>query len=135
MSPEKLVEPLVSAGLEEEHAAVFQSVWAQCGKDYVAKMRERTLGGPTLLKQSTWRLQVKVGQETSQKEKVPTAIFDFHLGSDHCPTNGGGIGSIGGNNGGNGNGDETVSLEFTKADLYKFFDNLEEIQSQLDTLM
>jgi len=120
LSPEKLSEQLLllNAGLQEEHAHAFQLVWQNYAKDYVAKMRERTLGGPSLLKETNWRLQIKVGQDTSQKEKVPTAIFDFVTGTEDAASK-----------------NETLSVEFSKADLYKFFDNLEKIQEQLDSLM
>lgn len=116
LNPEKLSEQLQVQGLGEPQALAFQYVWQQAGAGYVAKMKERSLGGPSLLRQVSWNLQLKVGQESSQREKQPIALFEFELGTEQQAR-------------------ENVTIEFTKNELFKFFTNLEQIQEQLDNIM
>lgn len=89
----------------------FGLVWKEYGKTYQQKISEKGLGNEALTDIS-YRLSIKMSQESLSKQKNTTTLFEFKFGEHQDP----------------------LLVEFTKDELYQFFLKLEQIQGQLDTL-
>ncbi|XP_031564733.1 COMM domain-containing protein 10-like isoform X2 [Actinia tenebrosa] len=66
------------------------------------------------LEAMNWRLNLQMAQASKAKLKLPNALFEFHLSS--------------------GEEKEKIHIEFSHEELYAFYNQLETIQSQLDSL-
>ena len=62
-----------------------------------------------------WRTQIKLSQSSSGKLKSTNSVFEFVLGKNEIVK-------------------DKIVVEFTKDELYSFFNKIEKIQSQLDSL-
>ena len=129
--PEALYAILLDAGFSEAHAKVLGRLWATEASSYVSKLKSNDLGY-TATVDSNYHLNLAMGQSTSSKLQEPTAIFELSLlngdkEDDDSNTNG-------------TSGDNRVAMtekmciEFNHGELYSFFGQLEQVQSQLDGL-
>lgn len=89
----------------------FAAVWKEYGKSYQQKISEKGIGNESL-QDITYRLSIKMSQESLSKQKNTTCLFEFKFGEQNDP----------------------LLVEFSKDELYQFFLKLEQIQGQLDTL-
>jgi len=78
-------------------------------------LKQRSLA-PKQLEAVNWRLNLQMAQSNMTKMKLPNAMFELSLAS------------------GSQGVKEQVHLEFTHEELYAFYNQLETIQSQLDSL-
>ena len=106
--------------MSESQAAAAVAVWRESSAPLLDRLRERTLGGPGVLTDSSWRMHLHMGQDGLTKLKEPSAIFAMALAD---PT---GAGSA--------EAQEQFLTEFSHKELYDFFLKLERIQEQLDAL-
>jgi len=116
--PEPLYDILLSAGFDEAHGKVLGRMWAAEAADFIAKLKERTLGSNALL-ETAYHLNLVTSQSELNKLHEPTAIFEFSLSQ--------GVGEKEGVG-------EKQAVEFSHQELYQFFGDLEKIQHQLDSL-
>jgi hypothetical protein len=111
--PAVLGQQLQKIGLEEDKIEVFVGAWSTQGKAVVEKLQSRTFY-PKQLEEVKWRLNLQLAQSTRTKMKLPNALFELSVTD--------------------GEKKDKVRLEFTHEELYKFYEKLETIQSQLDSL-
>ncbi len=117
MNPDRLYNELTtSTSLSSEHAAGFQQVWRENSRQYLTNAKDRSLGGPALLKDFSWRLQIHLSEDSSSKQRQTNALFEFTTGQQRQEK------------------DDKFVVEFTQDELYSLFLKLETIQSQLDKL-
>jgi hypothetical protein len=111
--PAVLSQHLEKIGLEEEKIQVFVGMWTAHGKSVVEKLQSRTFY-PKQLDEVKWRLNLQIAQSSRTKMKLPNALFEFGIKD--------------------GEEEDRVRVEFTHEELFKFYEKLETIQSQLDAL-
>ena len=114
-NPEALYAILLEAGFDEAHGKVVGRLWAAEASSYIAKLKTRTLGGPTLV-ETDYHLNLIMGESTLTRLQEPTALFEFSISSSSTSEV------------------KKVGVEFSHAELYSFFGDLERIQHQLDAL-
>ncbi|XP_014673344.1 PREDICTED: COMM domain-containing protein 10-like [Priapulus caudatus] len=113
--PAVLTQQLQSLGLNEDKVADIVDTWTSNGKDVIENLRKKTLN-PKQLDTIKWRLNLQMAQSTRSELKEPNAAFELGI-RDH-----------------NTKETEKLQMEFTHEELYAFYSQLEQIQSQLDTL-
>lgn len=75
-------------------------------------------GQSNQLEKIGWKLKAQLSSEAQQKEKIPLTQVQFHTTTD-----------------GNSNGDnEPINFEMNHSELYDFYNQLEGIQNELDSL-
>lgn len=111
--PAVLGQQLQKIGLEEDKIQIFVGTWSSQGKAVVEKLQSRTFY-PKQLEEVKWRLNLQIAQASRTKMKLPNALFEFSVQD--------------------GEEKDKVRVEFTHEELYKFYEKLETIQSQLDSL-
>ncbi|KAL0479434.1 hypothetical protein AKO1_007688 [Acrasis kona] len=117
LNPDRLLNELSeNTSLTEEHARAFQLVWQENSRNYLNNAKDRTLGGPSLLKNFSWRLQIHLSEDALSKQKQTNALFEFETGQQKQEAN------------------DKFVVEFTQEELHSFFSKLEVIQGQLDRL-
>ena len=109
-NPEALYAILLEAGFDEAHGKAIGRLWAAEAPAYLAKLKQKTLGGPTLV-ETDYHLNLVMGESTLTRLQEPTALFEFCIDDD-----------------------KKVGVEFSHDELSKFFGDLERIQHQLDAL-
>eukprot|EP01080_Neovahlkampfia_damariscottae_P000262 gene262-6677_t len=111
---EKLKGQLEDFGLTE-NSECFEKAWEEFGPGYIKAKKEKILSGPLELQDVNWRTQIKLSQSSSGKLKSTNSVFELVLGKNDTV-------------------EDKVVVEFTKDELYNFFNKVEKIQSQLDSL-
>ncbi|XP_071793859.1 COMM domain-containing protein 10-like [Asterias amurensis] len=113
--PTVLAQQLQTLGLEEDKVSVFVKAWTSSGKGVVENLRQRTLA-PNQLEGVNWRLNLQMGQASQTKMKIPNAMFEMVVaGSDPDQK-------------------EKIRMEFSHDELFEFYNKLEAIQGQLDSM-
>ncbi|XP_065060240.1 COMM domain-containing protein 10-like [Rhopilema esculentum] len=112
--PAILQQQLESIELNAEKVNAFVDLWTENGASVITKLRKRSLA-PKQLDTINWRLNLQLAQKTRTKMKLANAFVELGLKSSSSE-------------------DEKIRLEFTHGELFEFFQKLETIQSQLDTL-
>lgn len=120
LKPATLANELMEIGLEEERAGVCAQAWGNNGKSVIERLKKEPFC-PSQLEDVHWRLNLQLAQTDLTRQKIPNAIFEFQI-SDSSTVPGG------------GSSERNVTTEFTKDELYSFFNELEKIQAQLDQL-
>eukprot|EP00753_Platysulcus_tardus_P015021 PLAT4718.1.p1 GENE.PLAT4718.1~~PLAT4718.1.p1 ORF type:complete len:210 (+),score=113.63 PLAT4718.1:35-664(+) len=115
---EAMTAALKAVELSDVAVAAFVRVWAEQRAALFARLRQKTLGGPAVLSSVDWRLQLQIGQSTLSRQRAPCALMELEL----APAEGG-VGE-----------EERLVLEFTKEELWSFFNQIEKVQEQLDAL-
>jgi len=110
-----LKQQLQNIELADEKVQALVDLWTSNGKSVVEKLKQRSLA-PKQLEAVNWRLNLQMAQSNMTKMKLPNAMFELSLAS------------------GSQGVKEQVHLEFTHEELYAFYNQLETIQSQLDSL-
>ena len=117
LKPASLAKELMEIGLEEERASAFSQAWGNLGKAVIDRLKKKTFF-PIQLEEINWRLNLQIGQSFQSRQKIPNAIFQLNLSDEPKP----------------GGGREEVTVEFSRGELYQFYNELEKIQEQLDSL-
>ncbi|CAG5118624.1 unnamed protein product [Candidula unifasciata] len=113
--PAVLGDQLRQLDLHEDKVNKIVEAWTAGARDLVQKLRERTVH-PNQLEDVQWRLNLQVAQSTQTKMKLTNAFFQFGVRNEDTKKK------------------ENIRLEFTHEELYKFYNQLETIQKQLDSL-
>ncbi|KAI0208419.1 COMM domain-containing protein 10 [Lamellibrachia satsuma] len=113
--PAVLSKQLQRLGFDDDKVAVFVDAWTNNAASVTQKLRHRSIA-PKQLEEINWRLSLQMGQATQSKMKLPNAMFELTVKDDNTQVK------------------DKVRMEFTHEELYTFYNQLETIQAQLDTL-
>lgn len=117
LKPASLSKELMDIGLEEERATAFSQGWTNLGKAVIERLKKKKFF-PVQLEDINWRLNLQLGQSFQSRQKISNAIFQLDLSDESKPTG----------------EKEEVTVEFSREELYSFYEELEKIQGQLDSL-
>ncbi|XP_067839092.1 COMM domain-containing protein 10 isoform X1 [Heptranchias perlo] len=115
MRPAALQQQLENIHLSQEKAEAFAQAWTNMGQDIIEKLRQSTFA-PKKLEKIGWCLNLEMGQSTQAKMKSPHAILELGVKSEDSENT------------------EKVFVEFNHGELLEFYNKLETIQAQLDSL-
>ncbi|XP_073200859.1 COMM domain-containing protein 10 isoform X4 [Lepidochelys kempii] len=129
LKPAILQQQLESIHLDLDKAEAFVSAWTAAGQDTIEKFRQRILA-PQKLETIGWQLNLQMAQSTQAKLKSPQAVLELGMSNEDSkvgkPLPGRvnlGIFNL-----------EKVFVEFSHQELFEFYNKLETIQAQLDSL-
>ncbi|KAL7646671.1 UNVERIFIED_CONTAM: hypothetical protein RMT77_001924 [Armadillidium vulgare] len=125
LHPQILKTKLVSFGMLESHAEIFSDLWAQNGKMVIGKLKKISLS-QWQLKGLSWEFHAETSSTSTARQKCPIVIMDLNLfeappllcntSSDY---------DLKGKN---------VVFQMDGEDLLQFYNELEKIQQQIDSL-
>ncbi|XP_069481639.1 COMM domain-containing protein 10 isoform X2 [Ambystoma mexicanum] len=115
VKPAVLRQQLENINLEQDKAEVFANAWTNAGQETVEKFRQRNFA-PKKLETTGWQLNLQMAQSTQAKMASPRAVLELGVSSEDSKNL------------------EKVVAEFSHAELLEFFNKLETIQAQLDSL-
>ncbi|XP_063313002.1 COMM domain-containing protein 10 [Pelobates fuscus] len=110
-----LRQQLESIHLDVSKAEAFANAWESAGQETVEKFRQRTMA-PKKLKTTAWQLNLQMAQTTQAKMKSPQAVIELGVSTEDTKDL------------------EKVFVEFNHEELLEFYNKLETIQAQLDSL-
>ncbi|XP_075035557.1 COMM domain-containing protein 10 isoform X2 [Mixophyes fleayi] len=110
-----LHQQLENIHLEQGKIEAFASAWDNAGQETVEKFRQRILT-PKKLETTAWQLNLQMAQSTQAKMKSPQAVLELGVSTEDTKNL------------------EKVFLEFNHTELLEFYNKLETIQAQLDSL-
>ncbi|KAL8562624.1 hypothetical protein ACOMHN_011196 [Nucella lapillus] len=113
--PQHLSQQLQQLDLQEEKIKPIVEAWSSSAKDTIGQLRQRTVH-PKQLEEVNWRLNLQLAQSSVSKMKEPNAMFELGVRDE------------------NSGEKEKIRMEFTHDELYGFYNQLEAIQKQLDSL-
>lgn len=112
----KLAGELNKTTMEESQITGFVRAWTEHGPKLIEKLKE-TCFAPTTLKAMNWSLQMSVASQNSARLRKPRAIFEFKTGDPL-----------------NKKPSDSFFMELSMNELTNLFNDLEQIQQQLDSL-
>ncbi|XP_062924752.1 COMM domain-containing protein 10 isoform X2 [Mobula hypostoma] len=115
VKPAALQQQLENIHLNKEKAEAFAQAWTNMGQDFIEKLRQSTFA-PKKLEKIGWCLNLEMGQSTQAKMKSPHAILELGVNSEDSENT------------------ESIFVEFNHRELLDFYNKLETIQAQLDSL-
>ncbi|DBA00655.1 TPA: hypothetical protein N0F65_003584 [Lagenidium giganteum] len=107
---------LAKRGLTDEVIAVVEKGWRKKGRAVTPQLQSTQITTPLVLRDSTWRLHLEMGQSKLSGVTKPVAIFQTHL-ADHS---------------GSTISNEKLEFEMNHSELFQFFQQLNAIQAALD---
>lgn len=115
LKPAVLQQQLEHCQVDHDKAEVFATAWAAAGPETVEKFRQRILS-PQKLEMVGWQLNLQMAQSTQAKQKSPQAVLELGVSNEDSKAV------------------EKVFVEFSHEELFEFYNKLETIQAQLDSL-
>ncbi|XP_063176490.1 COMM domain-containing protein 10 [Chroicocephalus ridibundus] len=115
LKPASLQQQLESIHLDQEKAEAFASAWAAAGQDTIEKFRQRVLT-PQKLETIGWQLNLQMAESMQAKLKSPQAVLELGVSDEDSKNL------------------KKVFVEFSHQELFEFYNKLETIQAQLDSL-
>lgn len=115
IKPNVLYANLENISMSEEKSVAISELWKESGKEIVDRIRETKSLFANRLVDIKWRLNLNVATDSSSKQKNPMALFEFKLESNQSK-------------------EDKVQIEFSKDQLYSFYEQLEVMQKQIDAL-
>lgn len=113
--PAVLSQQLTQLGLDEDKVVSVVEEWTANGKQVIEHLRRKPFSAKQL-ETINWRFGLQMAQSSRGKMKQPNAIFELGFKDHQSKDN------------------EKLLLEFNHEELYKFYNQLEKIQAQLDSL-
>lgn len=113
--PAVLTQQLQQLDMASDKVQAMVEAWTSAGKEIIQRLRQRTLQ-PNQLEDIKWRLNLQMAQSTQTKQKIPNAMFELGVRNEVTA------------------GKDKIRMEFTHEELYKFYNQLETIQKQIDGL-
>ncbi|KAM6475479.1 COMM domain-containing protein 10 [Liasis olivaceus] len=110
-----LQQQLQHSNLNHDKVEVFATTWAAAGPEIVEKFRQRILS-PHKLETVGWQLNLQMAQSMQAKQKSPQAVLELGVNNEDSKNV------------------EKVFVEFNHGELFEFYNKLETIQMQLDSL-
>ena len=134
LKPDGLGDPLARAGGSEALVGAFQRAWRAHGQRATRAMRALPFGAPQYVESVRWQVQVPLAgtDDTSASGPGPDAL----LGTMDLTLAGGdpAAAAADGRPGLDENGQEALAVEFSRDELWRMFERMEEIQTHLDNL-
>ncbi|KAJ7994361.1 hypothetical protein DPEC_G00265060 [Dallia pectoralis] len=115
VKPALLQQQLESIHLSSEKAEAFCLVWMSAGPDVLEKVRQRVFA-PKKLEHVGWELNLQMAQSRRAKLKDPHAVLELGVRNEDSERV------------------ENVLVEFSHPQLLDFYNKLETVQAQLDSL-
>ncbi|XP_055555490.1 COMM domain-containing protein 10 isoform X2 [Falco biarmicus] len=137
LKPASLQQQLQSIHLDQDKAEAFASAWAAAGQDTIEKFRQRVLT-PRKLETIGWQLNLQMAESTQAKLKSPRAVLELGVSSEDGKRTL--LSQKSFNNWLTGcifdvlKNLKKVFVEFNHQELFEFYNKLETIQAQLDSL-
>ena len=97
-------------GANESTAECFSAVWDAEGDNLIETLKQRTISGTTL-ESTSWRLDIKTAEQNVGVMRDPVLLLDLNL-----------------------NNERPISVQFDHEGLSKFYQEIEKIQQQIDSL-
>ncbi|XP_075582943.1 COMM domain-containing protein 10 isoform X2 [Pelecanus crispus] len=141
LKPASLQQQLQSIHLDQDKAEAFASAWAAAGQDTIEKFRQRVLT-PQKLETIGWQLNLQMAESMQAKLKSPRAVLELGVSNEDSKRNDSADtrgrtraeavpGQLARESGANL---KKVFVEFSHQELFEFYNKLETIQAQLDSL-
>ena len=121
VKPENLAAQLADAGLAAAVVEAFVLVWSNDGAGLINRLKERPLGANKALTNIDWAMHVNMSQSSLGALQDVSAVMELGFLENATSLNETAV-------------DERVQLEFSYDQLYGVFQEVERLQSQLDTL-
>nr|KAF6366000.1 COMM domain containing 10 [Pipistrellus kuhlii] len=115
VKPAALQQQLENIHLAQDKAEAFVSTWSSMGQETVEKFRQRILA-PHKLETVGWQLNLQMAHSAQAKLKSPQAVLQLGVSNEDSKSL------------------EKVLVEFNHKELFDFYNKLETIQAQLDSL-
>lgn len=115
VKPTSLQKQLEAVNLNPDKAEVFSQTWANAGPELVEKLKHNTFA-PNKLEYVGWQLNLQMAQSSQARLKSPSAVLQLGLRSEDSEVQ------------------ENVFVEFNHQQLLDFYNKLEIVQGQLDSL-
>ncbi|KAF6123739.1 COMM domain containing 10 [Phyllostomus discolor] len=115
VKPAALQQQLENIHLQQDKAEAFVSAWSSMGQETVEKFRQRILA-PQKLEMVGWQLNLQMAHSAQAKLKSPQAVLQLGVSNEDSKSM------------------EKVLVEFSHKELFDFYNKLETIQAQLDSL-
>uniref|UniRef100_A0A1A8HDP7 COMM domain containing 10 n=1 Tax=Nothobranchius korthausae TaxID=1143690 RepID=A0A1A8HDP7_9TELE len=115
IKPAALQQQLEVIHLNPEKAEVFSQSWATAGPELVEKLK-RNIFAPKKLEHVGWQLNLQMAQSSQTRLKSPSAVLQLGIKSEDSEAQ------------------ENVFVEFNHQQLLEFYNKLEVVQGQLDSL-
>lgn len=115
VKPASLQQHLEAVHLNPDKAEVFSQTWASAGPELVERQKNNIFA-PKKLEYVGWQLNLLMAQSSQTKMKDPSAVLQLGLRSEDSETQ------------------ENVFVEFNHQELLDFYNKLETVQGQLDSL-
>lgn len=97
-------------GLIPEISQCFSAVWDAEGEDLINALKQRTVTDD-VLKSTSWRLNLKAAEKGKDPSKIPVMLLDLNVA-----------------------GKDPITVQFNHEELSKFYEQIEQIQQQVDHL-
>ncbi|XP_007522032.1 COMM domain-containing protein 10 isoform X4 [Erinaceus europaeus] len=115
VKPVALQQQLENIHLKQDKAEAFVNAWSSMGQETIEKFRQRILA-PHKLEMVGWQLNLQMAHSAQAKLKSPQAVLQLGVSSEDSKSL------------------EKVLVEFNHKELFDFYNKLETIQAQLDSL-
>lgn len=121
VSATNLVNSLKLSGLSSSLAA-FQDLWTRSGHILLTAFKEKSFGAPgySQLVDVQWRVHVQVASSNERRQREPMGILQMNLSTPA--------------KGYKTTVEKSLMLGFSHTELFDFYEKLEQIQEQLDSL-
>ncbi|XP_071065650.1 COMM domain-containing protein 10 isoform X6 [Dasypus novemcinctus] len=115
VKPAALQQQLENIHLRQDKAEAFVNAWSTMGQETVEKFRQRILA-PHKLETVGWQLNLHMAHSAQANLKSPQAVLQLEVSNEDSKSL------------------EKVLMEFSHKELFEFYNKLETIQAQLDSL-
>ncbi|XP_028270312.1 COMM domain-containing protein 10 [Parambassis ranga] len=115
VKPASLQQQLEVLHLHPDKAEVFSQTWATTGPELVERLK-RNMFAPKKLEYVGWHLNLQMAQSSQARLKSPSAVLQLGLHNEDSEVQ------------------ENVFVEFNHQELLEFYNKLETVQGQLDSL-
>lgn len=115
VKPAALQQQLEAVHLNPDKAEMFSQAWATAGPELVEKLKQNIFA-PKKLEYVGWQLNLQMAQSSQARLKSPSAVLQLGLRSEDSEVQ------------------ENVFVGFNHQELLEFYNKLEIVQGQLDSL-
>ncbi|XP_047236238.1 COMM domain-containing protein 10 isoform X1 [Girardinichthys multiradiatus] len=115
IKPAALQQHLEEIHLNSDKAEVFSQSWASAGPELVEKLKRNTFA-PKKLDFVSWQLNLQMAQSSQARLKSPSAVLQLGVRNEDSEVQ------------------ENILVEFNHEQLLEFYNKLEIVQAQLDSL-
>ncbi|XP_054895288.1 COMM domain-containing protein 10 [Poeciliopsis prolifica] len=115
IKPASLQQQLEEIHLNSDKAEVFSQAWASAGPELVGKLKHNIFA-PKKLDYVSWQLNLQMAQSSQARMKSPSAVLQLGVRNEDSEVQ------------------ENIFVEFNHQQLLEFYDKLEIVQGQLDSL-